>query len=146
MDILLIGNDYGMELLNGHSDALNGLVLKNIGVGHFSPISLQKSGFFVPNDAKAISRINLGKKEYILATQNRDSVKVFAPMVPFLKSIPLKNNEVKALIVYKNNQKQLREFYWGSSFGSQEPRNFNWTANIKSVTFYNQKGQVIRRL
>jgi enediyne biosynthesis protein E4 len=77
-DVLMVGNDYGMELLQGRADAFNGLVLKNMGKGQFKPVELNESGFCVPNDARALAKIQLAnKKELVLATQNRGILKIF---------------------------------------------------------------------
>jgi enediyne biosynthesis protein E4 len=76
--MLMVGNDYGMELLQGRADAFNGLVLKNKGKGKFHAIELNESQFFVPNDARALVRIQNAKHgEMILASQNRGAIKAF---------------------------------------------------------------------
>jgi hypothetical protein len=78
LDILMVGNDYGMELLQGRADAFNGLVLRNIGKNNFTPLSIDESHLIVPRDARSLSRVKLATgKELILATQNRDVMKVF---------------------------------------------------------------------
>jgi enediyne biosynthesis protein E4 len=78
LDVLMVGNDYGMELLQGRADAFNGLILKNKGKGQFQAIELNESQFFVPNDARALVRIQNAKHgEMILASQNRGSIKAF---------------------------------------------------------------------
>lgn len=47
LDVLLTGNDYGMEPYSGRHDALNGLCLKVDGKGDFSTIALTQTVFFV---------------------------------------------------------------------------------------------------
>ena len=80
LDVLMVGNDYGMELLQGRADAFNGLVLKNLGKGQFKSIELNESHFFVPGDARALAKVGLADgREIIVATQNRGPLKVFAP-------------------------------------------------------------------
>lgn len=82
LDIMLVGNDFGMELLQGRADAFNGLILKNRGKGHFEPLTLNESHFFVPGNARAISKLKLANgKEIILTTQHKGALKVFAPAV-----------------------------------------------------------------
>lgn len=81
-DALMVGNDFGMELLQGRADAFNGLVLKNVGKNQFEPVGLEQSHFFVPGDGRALAKIRLADgREIILATQNRGALKVFAPSV-----------------------------------------------------------------
>ena len=79
LDLLMVGNDYGMELLQGRADAFNGLVLRNAGPNNFTPLSMEASGMLVPHDARTLSKVRLATgKELILATQNRDVLKVFS--------------------------------------------------------------------
>ena len=147
MDILMVGNDYGMEVLQGRADAFYGLVLKNMGSNKFKSLTISDSHFYVPHDAKALSRINLANgKELIMATQNRDSLILLSPNQAFLKSIKLQPNEVKAQITFMNNEVQLREFYWGSTFISQEPHSINWTKNMKKIVLFNQKNQITKKI
>ncbi|HRI58332.1 MAG TPA: VCBS repeat-containing protein [Saprospiraceae bacterium] len=79
-DLLMVGNDFGMELLQGRADAFNGLVLKNMGKNQFRPVELEESHFFVPGDARALAKVRLADgREIIVATQNRGNLRVFAP-------------------------------------------------------------------
>jgi len=121
LDILMVGNDFGMEVQQGMADALVGLVLKNNGDTSFSSLSLNKTHFFIPGDAKAI--INLPVKDskpLIDASQNNGSLKTLA--FNKLKIIGFQNfnkNEVKAIINFKDGSKRSQEAYWGDSFKSQ---------------------------
>ncbi|MBP6828121.1 MAG: hypothetical protein KA165_16275, partial [Saprospiraceae bacterium] len=144
-DLLTVGNDFGMELLQGRADAFYGLVLKNTGKGQFKALELAESKFYVPNDARALTRIGLANgQELILATQNHDALKVFAPARPTEKLIPLKPEEVKAVITFSDGRQQAKEFYRGSTFLSQEPRNLAWFAGMKQVVFYDRSGRTTR--
>jgi hypothetical protein len=147
LDLIMIGNDYGMELLQGRADAFNGLVLKNTGNGQFWPAELEESHLMVPHDARALTRIALaGKKEAILATQNRGDLMVFAVKNQPERLIPLDKSEVCAEITYRNGQKQLREFYWGSSFLSQEPRNIEMDAAMNEIAFFDRAHHLTRKV
>ena len=123
IDILLVGNRYSTEVFEGRHDALNGLVLINYGNGHFTK---QKTGFVVDKDARSIVQFFDAKNQsYTLAGVNNEALKVF-------KNKPLANSQIirpekdhtKAIIFYKNGQRQLKELYFGSSFLSQSSRNF----------------------
>ncbi len=157
LDLLMVGNDYGMELLQGRADAFDGLVLKNMGNNQFKSIELDQSHFYIPNDARALTRINANGKELFLATQNKGAMKVFSlqnaevmsnskPLTQNSKLIPLSKNEVKALVSLKNGQKRLKEFYWGSTFLSQESRSFMLDAAIQEVTFYDKNNKETRSI
>jgi hypothetical protein len=80
VDVLMVGNDYGMEMIQGHADAFYGLALKNQGKGKFQSLGMTETGFNVPNDARAIAQIKLANgQKLILATQNKGDLKVFKP-------------------------------------------------------------------
>jgi enediyne biosynthesis protein E4 len=147
LDVVMVGNDYGMELLQGRADAFNGLILKNIGNNQFKAIELNESGFYVPNDARALSKIHLANnKELILATQNHGALKAFAPKSSGGKVIYPQKNEVKAQITLKNGQKRLQEFYWGHSFLSQYPLSILMDGSVQSVDFLDKKNNVVRKV
>ena len=144
-DVLMVGNDYGMELLQGRADAFDGLILKNMGKGQFKAIEMTESGFYVPHDARALSRVGLkNQKQLFIATQNKDILKVFSPKENNIKAYPLSKNEVKAQITLKNGQKRLKEFYWGSSFLSQEPHSFLMDKSIQEVRIFDRQNKVTR--
>ncbi|MEY4904346.1 MAG: hypothetical protein RLZZ292_2161, partial [Bacteroidota bacterium] len=145
LDVLMVGNDFGMELLQGRADAFNGLVLKNTGNGNFQAIDLRQSGFFVPSDARALSFVPLASgKTLFLASQNKGKLKAFSLKnninTPY---VSLKSSETKAIIHLKNGQKRLEEFYYGSSFLSQTPRVLRKDATVERVEFLDKKGNVL---
>jgi hypothetical protein len=77
-DLLLVGNDYGMEPGSGRHDAFMGLCMKGDGKGKFSSMTIAKSGFFVKGDAKGLATIHTAKNEDLLiATQNQDSLIIY---------------------------------------------------------------------
>ncbi|NJN34295.1 MAG: VCBS repeat-containing protein [Saprospiraceae bacterium] len=122
LDLILIGNDYGMELLQGRADAFNGLILKNLGSHKFEPLSLNETGFCVPADARALSFLHRADGQpLILATQNRARLKVFVSKNKALKVVRPQKGHNYADIILKNGQKRRHEFYYGHSFLSQHP-------------------------
>lgn len=76
-DILAIGNVFSSEVEIPRNDAFYGLVLTGDGHGSFLPVPFSKSGFFVPNDARSIIRINTSNGHLILVANNDDSLQVF---------------------------------------------------------------------
>jgi hypothetical protein len=78
-DILLVGNNYGNEIFIGRYDAFNGGLMKNNNNGNYEFIPTSESGFLVPGDAKSIITVNSAKSNhpYFIASQNRDSIRVF---------------------------------------------------------------------
>lgn len=79
LDLLLVGNDFGNEVSVGRLDALNGLVLKGTGKREFIPVSVSKSGFYAPSDAKSIAKLKLANgKNIFLVSQNRGALLAFS--------------------------------------------------------------------
>ncbi len=148
MDMLLIGNDFGMEVQQGPADAMIGLALTNEGDGNFTPIPLNKSHFFVPGDGKSLVRLNISdEKSLIVASQNNDSLKVFEhTQINPIKPIPLQAGEVKAEISFLNGKKQLREFYWGSTFQSQSSRSIFVPQKALEIRFFDNFGKETRKI
>ena len=147
LDLLMVGNDFGMELLQGRADAFDGLVLKNMGKNQFKSIELDQSHFYVPNDARALTRIVVNGKELILATQNKGMMKVFSiNNEEKTQSTPLSKHEVKAIFSLKNGQKRAQEFYWGSTFLSQESRSVRLDPMVQEVSFFDKNNNLTRKI
>lgn len=144
LDILLIGNDHGIEVQQGRADAFIGLAMQNDGKGHFIPLTMAESRFYVPGDGKSLAMINIGNQEpAILAGQNQDSLKVFSfAKAPALKLMPIGDQVAKATIEMADGSTRVQEFYWGDTFYSQSGR-FLLLRDGEKVTLYNQSGERI---
>ena len=145
LDLLLVGNDYGMEPYSGRHDAFNGLCLKGDGHGNFSSLSVAESGFFVKGDAKGLARIHTARNEDIwIATQNQDSLMVYARTeknkMADAKWINLKPDDFCADIIFKDGKKRRVEFYYGSAYLSQSSRKFLIEKEMLKITVTNFKG------
>ena len=78
LDVCMSTNDFGTDPANGRYDALNGLVLKGDGKGHFEPLTIQQSGIFIPGNGKGLVRLISANGNYLLvAGQNKGRLKVF---------------------------------------------------------------------
>lgn len=143
LDVLLVGNNYGMEVTTGRYDAFRGLYLKGNGSGAFEPTGIG-SGFFVDGDAKGMAGIQGSDGEQlILVTQNQDELKVFATTGQEEKKstgIPLKPLDAYAEILFDNGKKQRREFYYGATYLSQSARVLWVNEKVKSVIIYDYSG------
>ena len=140
LDVLLAGNDYGIEVSVGRNDALNGLLLHGNGNGTFSPVSLQKSGYCVTGDAKSLVKVmNPAGKLLTVTSQNKNSLKFFEYHFP-VKSIPLKANENTVLIKLKNGKTRREEIGFGSSFLSQSAHNLIISSDYQSIEIIDIKG------
>lgn len=148
LDLLLVGNDFGMEVQQGRADAFTGLVLLNDGQWNFKPVSLQQSNFLVLRDARGLTQlVSSSNKELILAAQNRDSLRVFTlNQSPQKQFVALRPDEVKAICSFKNGQKRLDEFYWGSGFMAQKGRYVVKTDDVQKIELLDKQGKVSRVL
>jgi len=141
LDAVLIGNDYGNEVFVGRYDALTGLVLLGDGHGSFHVIPSAESGFYVPGDAKALSKIvGCDGGEMFIATQNKDSVQVFRQtkatefhVTPYLM-------ESRADIIFEDGRNQRVELYYGSGYLSQSSRRISIPAGTKEIILHDFKG------
>lgn len=66
MDLLLAGNRMDVRPEVGRMDAGQGLLLRNIGMGLFTPLPFIESGVFLPDETTAISTLHLGKEQFLL--------------------------------------------------------------------------------
>jgi len=122
LDVLLSGNDYGVEPVVGRSDALNGLLLKGDGKGGFEALSIDRSGIYLPGDQKALVKLRgAGDRYWVVAGQNRGPLRVFERRSP-VRCIPLRADDVSALFTYRDGSVRKEECGWGSSFLSQSGR------------------------
>ena len=133
VDLMLSGNDFGTETLMGRYDAMDGLLLKGNGDGSFKTLSNIESGICISGDAKALVKLRSANDNYMLAaSQNR------GPLLMFKKRnnnhvITANADDEYAIITRRNDTKQKVEFYYGSSFLSQDARFLELPLDIKSL-------------
>jgi hypothetical protein len=145
-DLLLMGNDFGMETGQGRADAFNGLVLKNKKNGTFKAISFGESGFFIPGDARAIAQAVVGGRNCFIATQNRKGLSIFSVAAEKQQQLVLQPGEAVAMIEYADGRKQRIEFAYGSSFLAQNSRIISLPLSFLKITLLNQSGKQTRVL
>ncbi len=79
-DVLVAGNLFDVEVVTPRNDAGVGLFLKGDGIGNFTVVTPDVSGFFVPGDVKTLSLIRLnsaGNTKAVLAGNNNGKLQVF---------------------------------------------------------------------
>ncbi|RYG51349.1 MAG: RNA-binding protein, partial [Chitinophagaceae bacterium] len=143
LDLMLVGNDYGMEPYSGRHDAFNGLCLEGDGNGNFLSKNIAETGFFVPGDAKGLAKIHAATKNDLwIATQNQDSLLVFGKTVAGTnhKWINLRADDSFAEVKYKNGSSRRLEFYYGSTFLSQSSRKLLIDKEAVAITLTSFKG------
>lgn len=136
-DLLLVGNDYSLELMSGRIDSSNGLLLMGKGDGNFKALMPYESGFIVKGDAKGFAGLyDHSGNELILTTQNKDSLvtHILSSGKP-LKTIDPKN-ALWAEIKLKNGKSRKHEFYYGSSYLSQSSKRLVIMDYYESITLH----------
>lgn len=77
-DILLAGNDYGLETETGRIDAGNGTLLLNDGQGGWRVVPNRESGFWATKEARKMRLLHLANgKEAVLVANNNDALQLF---------------------------------------------------------------------
>ena len=142
LDIVLVGNDFGIEVNMGQYDALIGLVLLGDGQGKFKPLSVEESGFMVDGDAKALSRLVLSdNREVYLATQNRGAIEVYAPKNQLEKTIQANQLDYKALLTFDSGKTEMIELNYGSGFLSQSSRKIKVSPQVEKIELFSYNGE-----
>jgi enediyne biosynthesis protein E4 len=142
LDVLLVANDYGNETSTGRYDAANGLMLKGNGKGQFVPLNQNKTGFYVPHNAKGLAQLtNANGRRLLVATQNRAAVRVFGQNAPLTKWITLQPADAVAIVKNKNGKTYRQELYYGQSFLSQSGRKLPLNHTVSSVEILDSKGK-----
>ncbi|MEL6124116.1 MAG: VCBS repeat-containing protein, partial [Bacteroidota bacterium] len=120
IDIIMVGNDYGNELIHGRLDALNGLILLGDGKGQFEALSVAKSGFYVPGDGKGLAFISTKDGGALIAGENKGVIRKF-DIPGEMRTISLRPSEWK--ISYKHrNRMIIEEHTYGNSYLGQHSR------------------------
>jgi hypothetical protein len=141
LDVLLSGNDFGIEPTVGRYDALNGLLLKGDGRGGFTPMSIAQSGVYLPGDQKALVKLRgPGNRYWVAAGQNKGPLKVFE-WKKGARCIPLEPNDVSALFTYRDSSVRKEEYGWGSSFLSESGRFLTVSGPVLSVEMVDASGR-----
>jgi hypothetical protein len=117
LDIMYVGNNYANEVFMGRYDASNGGVLLGNGKGKFT--YLDQSGLFVPQDAKSLISIDLGKKGLaFIASQNRGKMHAFTSLNHTWTRLNIPKG-VQGFEYQFKRQKQRVEWTYGSSYLGQ---------------------------
>jgi enediyne biosynthesis protein E4 len=141
LDIMLVGNDFGTEVLMGRMDALNGAVLLGNGKGQFSEMKHEASGIIVRGDAKAAVLLPANEKLVFFASQNKDQLKVFESLAG-TRAIALNPDVVKVRLTFSDGRSRIQELYYGAGFLSQGSRRLvlpEYVSSIVTVDYLNQE-------
>ncbi|MBC7829743.1 MAG: VCBS repeat-containing protein [Chitinophagaceae bacterium] len=140
LDVLINGNDFGIDVSVGRYDALNGLLLKGDGKGGFFPLSIQQSGIYIPGNGKGLIKLLGASGNYLIAaSQNRDELKLFE-LRKKVNPLRINSTDVFAAVKYKTGKSEKIEFYYGDSFLSQSGRFLCPINNVSSIEITDNRG------
>lgn len=146
LDVILVGNNYGTELITGSYDASNGHVLLNNGEGDFDLMSHHDSGFFVKGDSRSIVKVNTANNKLVLVGRNDDLIKSFEVPQSKQNSVEPEKGEYYAVLNLSNGKKRKVEFNSGSGYLSQSSSKIEINASVKFIEFYDNNGKLIRKI
>jgi enediyne biosynthesis protein E4 len=77
-DLILAGNKFGIQVELGRYDAGHGLVLLGMkSPGMYEPLSIAKSGLYVPGEVRDIDLIKINGRQYIIFANNNGPIQFF---------------------------------------------------------------------
>jgi hypothetical protein len=99
----------------------------------------------VPGDAKALVKLRGAKSILFMASQNKDSLKIFShhPADGVWHVVP-GDLEVKAELTFSDGRKEVVEIYYGSGYLSQSTRTLTVPRDVSAVTFFDSRGNTRR--
>ncbi len=140
-DLALNGNEYSMAPALGRYDALNGLVLKGDGKGHFKALSLARSGIYIRDNGKALAEIALPSGIALVAVENTGMLRVFGNRKHNARPFRLAADESHAMVYLKNGQVRKEEYPTGSGFLTQSARILALDESATHAEIFNNRGQ-----
>lgn len=141
LDIIMIGNDHGMEVSLGRMDALDGLILLGDGTGSFTSLPGRTSGFYVQGDGKSLSTIYNSAQENldIIAGQNKGKLELHQRTQPSAY-FKFEKGDRYAVMHLEDGRTQKIERYYGSSFLSQSSSYVEVPVGARRIEMFNGSG------
>ncbi len=143
LDVLLVGNDYGTDVLVGRYDASKGLLLRGDGRGSFLPVTMSRSGFCAGHDARSLVEVATPTQSLFLVANNSDTLQTFGQTRPRLVNETVQRlnpDDCAARLTFANGLSRRVEFSYGSGYLSQSSRRLVIPMGVKSVTLINYRG------
>ena len=140
LDLIAVGNFYSGEVFSGRYDASIGWMLSGDGNGNFEPLKVQKSGFFVEGDAKAMIKLQGKEKELLLTSINNGPLKAHAYYNENSSVYRAKPGDVSALLTYEDGSIEKVEFFYGSGYLSQSGRTLTISPQVVTVSILDYQG------
>ncbi len=147
-DVLLVGNEYNTEVVNGKYDASRGAILINKGNWDFEFLTPSESGLYSTGDTRAAVKFQAASGQLSLLISNANGEleryqlngKIAFPTLAF------QPNEVSAKMELNGGQVQKMEHQIGSGYLSQQSAVIRLPANAQQVHFYDAFGRKTRTI
>ena len=148
LDLIMVGNSFGQDVVHGRYDASVGSVLINHGSNNFKSFNFDQTSFEVKGDARAMARIELSNgNSGVLVTQNNDSLKLFTiNNYRGAKRVRIENSEVMALLSLSDGSRRKIEFTVGGSYLSQSSKSIVSSPSVELIEFFDSKGNKTREI
>jgi enediyne biosynthesis protein E4 len=147
-DLILVGNFYDTEVVNGRYDASIGTVLLNSGNNIFKPLDPSEISFVVQGDARGMARLELsGNQSLLLVVQNNDKL-ISYTIDPYrnFDRIKLNDDELSGLLSLSDGKKQKMEFTTGDSYLSQRSKTIVLTPLVTAIELFDSRGKPTRTI
>ena len=138
-DIILVGNDYGTELVFGRMDAMNGLVLIGDAEGNYRATTYNESGFYVPDDGKSLTFINWGGQPSLLSGSNKSAIKKH-DLSSSGRLYLLESDDFKVTYT-TDEQTWISEHPYGQGFLSQSSRHIVIPSSVSNISIEKSNGE-----
>ena len=100
-----------------------------------------ESGIFIPGNAKSLVKLRSASGKYqVMASQNRGNL-ILHELDAAVSMMRLEQNDIAAILYFKNGEKQKIEIPFGSSFLSASSRFINMNASIQKIEILNHQGK-----
>ncbi|WP_367392649.1 VCBS repeat-containing protein [Lewinella sp. LCG006] len=149
LDIMLVGNDYNTEVVNGNYDASRGTVLLNTGQLKFTTLTAKASGVNTHGDTRSAVKLALSNDQQLLILVSKNSGALENYLLESKSDQPWYNfrpGEVSATISTSNGATIKLECPIGSGYLSQQTRKFWLPPNTNKVSFWNSQGGLTREM
>ena len=145
LDVILTGNAYNTEVINGRYDASIGTVLMNKGKGAFVPMKNLESGLSLRGEAKSMVRLDMkNDKSFMLIGRNNASTVAYELVQEAIKRIQPYENEKSAMVYFSKGEQRKVEYNLGKGYLSQSAQSIAVTSEMDSIQFFDRAGKVLR--
>jgi len=147
MDIIFTGNSYPQEYATGPYDALpGGQVALGAGNGNFDILDALSAGIVTESDSRALATLSGNMGVMLLSSNNNAELKLYLAKTLSSKFIYPSQNEVMALIHYKNSQTEKFEFYRTSGYLSASSRFISINEKMTFIEFFMMGNRKTRQI